>query len=145
MLIFSVSFLIAVGINSSGICGALLVANPLDGCKPLSNDLRATKIDGVNFALIIRGECAFEDKVQNAQNAGFSAAIVYDNQDKENLVYSEPFCPFKNILFIAFIIMFLSRFVLSCKWDMVNLYSEKSCIVFDVLFILFFFVVCSDG
>lgn len=77
----------AIGINSSGICGALHVANPLDGCKPLSNDLRATKIDGVNFALIIRGECAFEDKVQNAQNAGFSAAIVYDNQDKENLVY----------------------------------------------------------
>lgn len=128
MLIFSVSFLIAVGINSSGICGALLVANPLDGCKPLSNYLRATKIDGVNFALIIRGECAFEDKVINAQNAGFSAAIVYDNQDKEHLVYSEPpFCPFKNILFIAFVIMFLSRFVLSCKWDLVNLYSEKSC------------------
>ncbi|XP_024028730.1 receptor homology region, transmembrane domain- and RING domain-containing protein 1 [Morus notabilis] len=77
----------AVGVNDSGICGALHVVNPLDACRSLSNDLRSTNIGGINFALIIRGECAFEDKVRNAQKAGFNAAIVYDNQDKGNLVY----------------------------------------------------------
>ncbi|XP_015899589.3 receptor homology region, transmembrane domain- and RING domain-containing protein 1 isoform X2 [Ziziphus jujuba] len=77
----------AMGINGSGICGALLVAEPLDGCSPLRNDLRSNKTDGGWFALIARGHCAFEDKVRNAQNAGFRAAIVYDDREKGNLVY----------------------------------------------------------
>ena len=86
-------FLIALGINSSGICGALFVADPVDACRPLSNDIRPNKTEkGIKFVLIVRGECAFEEKVQNAQNAGFRAAIVYDNQDKGNLVYSESLC-----------------------------------------------------
>lgn len=81
--------LIAVGVNSSGVCGALLVADPLDACSPLGNDLRSNKTDRVWFALISRGHCAFEDKVRNAQNAGFRAAIVYDDREKGNLVYSK--------------------------------------------------------
>ncbi|URE38815.1 50S ribosome-binding GTPase [Musa troglodytarum] len=36
---------------------------------------------GNPFALIIRGGCAFDAKVRSAQNAGFKAAIVYDNED----------------------------------------------------------------
>ena len=84
------TLLIAAGVNSSGICGALHIADPLNGCSPLKNDFGLNKTtNGIRFVLIIRGECAFEDKVRNAQNAGFRAAIVYDNQDKGNLVYSE--------------------------------------------------------
>ncbi|KAM6569081.1 hypothetical protein CsatB_017066 [Cannabis sativa] len=92
---FSMSFAdlpakFAAGVNSSGICGALHIANPSNGCSPLKNDLlhQSKNItDGVRFALIIRGECSFEDKVVNAQKAGFGAVIVYDNIDKGNLVY----------------------------------------------------------
>ncbi|KAF2312410.1 hypothetical protein GH714_034595 [Hevea brasiliensis] len=39
------------------------------------------------MALIVRGECPFENKIRNAQNGGFDAAIVYDDRDKRNLVY----------------------------------------------------------
>ncbi|POO01583.1 Cdk-activating kinase assembly factor [Trema orientale] len=77
----------AAGINSSGVCGALHITDPLNACSPLSNNQRSNKTNGIMIALIVRGECAFEDKVRNAQNAGFRAAIVYDNQDKGNLVY----------------------------------------------------------
>ncbi|KAJ9172655.1 hypothetical protein P3X46_015869 [Hevea brasiliensis] len=39
------------------------------------------------MALIVRGECPFENKIRNAQNGGFDAAIVFDDRDKRNLVY----------------------------------------------------------
>jgi len=38
--------------------------------------------------LVIRGRCQFDDKVRNAQNAGFKAAVVYDNEDNGVLVSS---------------------------------------------------------
>ncbi|KAI5319745.1 hypothetical protein L3X38_039453 [Prunus dulcis] len=71
----------------SGICGALLISDPLDACSSLRNGLRPNETDKTRFALIVRGECAFKDKVQNAQNAGFRGAIVYDDRDKGKLVY----------------------------------------------------------
>jgi hypothetical protein len=37
---------------------------------------------------MIRGGCSFEDKVRMAQNAGYKAAIVYDNEDGGILVAS---------------------------------------------------------
>lgn len=48
------------------------------------------------FVLTIRGGCSFEDKVRNAQKAGFEAAIVYDNEDDGVLVASNNLssCPF---------------------------------------------------
>ncbi|KAL5546231.1 hypothetical protein UlMin_005918 [Ulmus minor] len=76
----------AAGIGSAGVCGALFVSDPPYACTPLHNDLQR-KIKWIRFTLIVRGECSFEEKVRNAQNAGFQAAIVYDNQDKGNLVY----------------------------------------------------------
>jgi hypothetical protein len=36
----------------------------------------------------IRGGCQFDDKVRNAQDAGFKAAVVYDNEDNGALVSS---------------------------------------------------------
>ncbi|XVF18040.1 hypothetical protein REPUB_Repub10bG0177200 [Reevesia pubescens] len=76
----------AIG-NNTGVCGALEVADPLNACTPLRNEFGSNKTDRIRFALIIRGNCSFEEKIRNAQSGGFSAAIVYDDKDKANLVY----------------------------------------------------------
>ncbi|KAM1479656.1 hypothetical protein ACFX2I_026905 [Malus domestica] len=76
----------AVAVGGSEICGALLVADPLDACLPLRYGFRSNETDITRFALVERGECTFEDKVQHAQNAGFHAVIVYDNR-REKLVH----------------------------------------------------------
>ncbi|XP_010484679.2 PREDICTED: receptor homology region, transmembrane domain- and RING domain-containing protein 1 [Camelina sativa] len=81
-------------VTKNGICGALYVADPLDGCSPLlhaatsNNNLTQQQRTRTrtNFALIIRGECSFEDKLLNAQKSGFRAVIVYDNFDNQDLV-----------------------------------------------------------
>ncbi|KAF0899587.1 hypothetical protein E2562_020779 [Oryza meyeriana var. granulata] len=71
-------------VKDSGVNGAIYAVEPLDACSPL----RKKAVDGPAspFALIIRGGCQFDDKVRNAQNAGFKAAIVYDNEDSGVLV-----------------------------------------------------------
>lgn len=71
-------------IKGSGECGVLYLAEPLDACTPLTNKVE----EGPNspFVLIIRGGCTFDDKVRHAQNAGFKAAIVYDDEDRGALV-----------------------------------------------------------
>ncbi|KAL5974521.1 hypothetical protein ACLOJK_031186 [Asimina triloba] len=70
----------------SGECGTLYLAEPLDACLPLTN--KVVLDDGVTspFALIIRGGCNFEDKVRRAQDAGFRAAIVYNDEEHGGLV-----------------------------------------------------------
>jgi E3 ubiquitin-protein ligase RNF13 len=75
-------------VTKNGICGALYVADPLDGCSPLLHAAASnwTQHRTTKFALIIRGECSFEDKLLNAQNSGFQAVIVYDNIDNEDLI-----------------------------------------------------------
>ncbi|KAH9316732.1 hypothetical protein KI387_025359, partial [Taxus chinensis] len=72
--------------KGSGLCGMLKVAEPSDACLPLRNTA-ATGV-GVNssFALIQRGVCSFERKVRNAQDAGFKAAIIYNNKYSPELV-----------------------------------------------------------
>ena len=75
--------------NNTGVCGALEVADPLDACIPLRNEFGSNKTDPIRFALIIRGDCSFEEKIRNTQSGGFSAAIVYDDKDGGNLVYSK--------------------------------------------------------
>lgn len=70
----------------NGICGALFVPDPPDGCSsPLLLASNQTQ-HRTKFALIIRGECSFEDKLLHAQNSGFQAVIVYDNLDNEDLL-----------------------------------------------------------
>ncbi|CAN6541520.1 unnamed protein product [Malus baccata var. baccata] len=73
-------------VSSSEICGVLLVSDPLHACSPLRNGIQASETDITRFALVERGECTFEDKVQHAQDAGFHAVIVYDDR-KEKLVH----------------------------------------------------------
>lgn len=81
-------FLAEGSVPRNGICGALFVANPLDGCSPL---LPPSNSSLTKLALIIRGGCSFEDKLLHAQNSGFfQAVIVYDNLDNEDLVISKP-------------------------------------------------------
>ncbi|CAN0918774.1 Receptor homology region, transmembrane domain-and RING domain-containing protein 1, partial [Linum grandiflorum] len=77
----------AAGVTSSGVCGALHVAKPLQACSSLHGRIGFNRTERASFALIVRGGCAFEDKIRNAQLAGFRAAIVFDDRDKRNLVY----------------------------------------------------------
>ncbi|KAE8682239.1 Receptor-like proteiny region, transmembrane domain- and RING domain-containing protein 2 [Hibiscus syriacus] len=68
-------------VKGSGKCGVLYLANPLDACSDLSNNVEKVSNTTSPFALIIRGGCSFDEKVRRAQKAGFEAAIVYDNDD----------------------------------------------------------------
>jgi E3 ubiquitin-protein ligase RNF13 len=54
-------------IKGSGVNGIIYNAEPLNACSPLRK--RAVEGPTSPFALIIRGGCQFDDKVQNAQNA----------------------------------------------------------------------------
>ncbi|KAI0528574.1 hypothetical protein KFK09_001116 [Dendrobium nobile] len=71
-------------ISESGEAGFLYLAEPIDACAQLN----VSVVNGSTspFVLIIRGGCTFHDKVKNAQNAGFKAAIVYDNIHSHGLV-----------------------------------------------------------
>ncbi|PNY16112.1 E3 ubiquitin-protein ligase rnf167-like protein [Trifolium pratense] len=73
-------------VKGSGEYGALFLAEPLDACTQLTNKAIQLPNDSSPFVLMIRGGCSFEDKVRVAQNAGYKAAIVYDNEDGGILV-----------------------------------------------------------
>ncbi|KAI6671512.1 hypothetical protein NL676_006397 [Syzygium grande] len=81
----------AVHVDESGICGALEVADPADACSALrgggGGGVRSNGTGSVRFALIVRGNCSFQDKIVNAQTAGFGAAIVYDDREEAELMY----------------------------------------------------------
>ncbi|XP_065880896.1 receptor homology region, transmembrane domain- and RING domain-containing protein 2 [Euphorbia lathyris] len=73
-------------IKSSGECGSLYLGEPLDACSNLKNKAGNVSNSTSPYVLIIRGGCSFEDKVRRAQQAGFKAAIVYDDEDDGILV-----------------------------------------------------------
>lgn len=73
-------------LGSNGMCGKLYIAEPVDACSPLTNKFEQGGNCSSPFALIVRGRCSFEDKIRKAQDAGFSAAIIYDNEDGGALV-----------------------------------------------------------
>lgn len=72
----------AAAVMTSGICGKLYIAEPIDACSPLMNKVEVEHGENCTspFALIIRGGCSFENKVRKAQRAGFEAVIVYDSE-----------------------------------------------------------------
>jgi E3 ubiquitin-protein ligase RNF13 len=74
----------APGVKASGVNGIVYTAEPLNACGPLT--IKAVEGPPSPFALIIRGGCTFDEKVKNAQDAGFKAAIVYDNENSGVLV-----------------------------------------------------------
>ncbi|XP_063720834.1 E3 ubiquitin-protein ligase Godzilla-like isoform X2 [Symsagittifera roscoffensis] len=67
--------------NVYGFTGVLLVAQPLNACTPLSTPSSDVVISVPMFVLIEQGECEFETKVYHAQQAQFSAAIIYNDED----------------------------------------------------------------
>ncbi|KAI3777320.1 hypothetical protein L1987_47120 [Smallanthus sonchifolius] len=69
-------------VKGSGECGTLFQAEPLDACAPLSNKSIEESVNPP-FVVIVRGGCSFEDKVRRAQDAGFKAAMVYNNDDSD--------------------------------------------------------------
>lgn len=77
----------------SGIMGMLHKASPVDACSPLVPSLHPARGSLPLFVLIERGVCNFDVKMRNAQEAGFEAAIVYNNQDDHELVTSMPSFP----------------------------------------------------
>lgn len=84
---------VAPTVKESGIGGTVSIAEPLDACSLLTNEI-VSSMNGTRypFVLIIRGGCSFEDKIRRAQAAGFEAAIVYDNGTSDlvasNLLFS---------------------------------------------------------
>ncbi|XP_038976324.1 receptor homology region, transmembrane domain- and RING domain-containing protein 2-like isoform X3 [Phoenix dactylifera] len=91
---FSFTFLdaparFAVPVRGSGVCGALHTADPIDACSTLPSNRTAVGRGGgsahSDFILIVRGVCSFENKVRIAQDAGYQAAIIYDDQEKGSL------------------------------------------------------------
>ena len=69
--------------------GVLYASSPLDACSPLVNVSGPGQTFMPAFLLVERGICNFEEKVRNAQEAGFEAVIIYNNQDDHELVTSE--------------------------------------------------------
>lgn len=61
--------------NGAVISGSLVAATELDGCAPLTN---SADVAG-NVALIIRGGCSFDDKYANAEAAGATGLVVYND------------------------------------------------------------------
>lgn len=60
--------------------GDLEIAEPLLACGPLDNEFEG------RIAFIQRGACAFTDKVLNAQAAGASAVVVFNNVGGDPIV-----------------------------------------------------------
>lgn len=61
-------------LSATGVTGNVQLANIIDGCSPLTVGSMTGKI-----GLIERGTCNFTIKVKNAQDAGASAVIIYNN------------------------------------------------------------------
>jgi len=61
-------------LTATGVTGNVQLASIIDGCTALPAGSLTGKI-----GLIERGTCAFTIKVKNAQNAGASAAIIYND------------------------------------------------------------------
>eukprot|EP00271_Cylindrocystis_brebissonii_P001138 TRINITY_DN1143_c0_g1_i1.p1 TRINITY_DN1143_c0_g1~~TRINITY_DN1143_c0_g1_i1.p1 ORF type:complete len:397 (+),score=75.12 TRINITY_DN1143_c0_g1_i1:401-1591(+) len=72
-------------IPPNGIFGSLYKAEPIDACEALKVPDEALDANGT-FVIIERGGCVFDIKVAYAQEAGFSAAIVYNNDDTRDLI-----------------------------------------------------------
>lgn len=85
------------------------MANPIDACSSLPNAKAKIALGAGNddddskmrIVLAMRGNCSFEMKVRVAQDAGFQAVIVYNDQDKNSLVSSNFLSSFLSFIFIV--------------------------------------------
>uniref|UniRef100_A0A8D9FB36 E3 ubiquitin-protein ligase RNF13 n=1 Tax=Cacopsylla melanoneura TaxID=428564 RepID=A0A8D9FB36_9HEMI len=67
------------GLPLTGLTGILAGARPRDGCSKME----PAPIDNNIFVVISRGNCSYEAKVRHAQDANYSAVIVYNVQSNE--------------------------------------------------------------
>ncbi|CAH2035393.1 unnamed protein product [Thlaspi arvense] len=74
-------------VESSGECGLLYAAEPLNTCSYLTNKAGNGSTIRPSYVLIIRGGCSFDEKIRNAQKAGYKAAIVYNDAYDELLIH----------------------------------------------------------
>eukprot|EP00249_Psilotum_nudum_P017151 c26183_g1_i1 orf=785-2185(+) len=72
-------------VHGTGVCGFLLSGNPLNACSMLDVKLNSSEGSCSPFVLVRRGNCSFDTKVRHAQDAGFAAVIVYNNESTELL------------------------------------------------------------
>ena len=79
--------------GGAGLTGTLIYALPHDACAPLTN---AAAIAG-NIAVINRGTCSFQPKVQAAQDAGAVAVIMVDNRPEVPITMGPVGAPFPTI------------------------------------------------
>lgn len=66
-------------VKGSGVSGSITFGNPADACSSL--DLSSS-----TFLLTMRGNCSFEAKARFAQDAGFAAVIIYNNESGSDLL-----------------------------------------------------------
>ncbi|KAI5068954.1 hypothetical protein GOP47_0015255 [Adiantum capillus-veneris] len=66
-----------------GIVGRVYAAEPLNACQPVKS-MNSNDIPG--FLLLERGDCNFVTKIKHAQDAGYVAAIVYNDEDNDDLI-----------------------------------------------------------
>ncbi|KAI4389375.1 hypothetical protein MLD38_001607 [Melastoma candidum] len=82
----SVDATFAPTVRPSGVRGTLYLAEPLDACAELTSKADHRVNGGSPFVLVVRGGCSFWDKVRRAQEAGFVAVVVYNDEDYGHLV-----------------------------------------------------------
>lgn len=72
--------------ETGSVVGDLVLGNPLDGCAALTN---GTAIAG-QLAMIQRGGCAFSTKFLNAQAAGATGLVVFNNDGDPIVMGGDP-------------------------------------------------------
>lgn len=70
-------------IPDPGLDGLLYQADPLNGCTPLKNPVNDTTMANRSIVYMRRDDCKFVEKVLNAQLAGYSAVIIFDNENQD--------------------------------------------------------------
>lgn len=96
-----------VGAASGELLHVIGMDGDRNGCAPpLHGDPQELPTAGPWIALVRRGKCSFQTKVDNARRAGASAVIVYNDRDateldKMKLLPSEPseYLPFHDICY----------------------------------------------
>eukprot|EP00249_Psilotum_nudum_P010521 c22586_g1_i1 orf=470-1834(-) len=73
-------------VHGSAICGYLFSGEPSNACTKLKFNAKSFKGSCSPFLLATRGNCSFETKVRHAQDADFTAVIIYNNEESAELL-----------------------------------------------------------
>lgn len=87
----SVSAAFGPKLPDDGFQGYITLANPIGACSKIEKPLNVSFVDPDKWIVLIQrtptifGNCSFDLKVYNAQQAGFKAVIIY-NSESDNLI-----------------------------------------------------------